>query len=54
MHNGLSICQTKYCKNMFFCIAMPSLLIIQLSSSGVNNIITSKVATKPLLFQNCN
>jgi len=46
MHNGLSICQHKYSIRPCFCIAMPSLLSIQSSSRGLNNIITSEVVTK--------
>jgi len=54
MHNGLSICQTKKCKTTF--LALPCLVYfnIQLSSSGLNNNITTEVATNSLLFQNCN
>jgi len=33
------------------CIAMPGLLNIQSSSTGLNNISTSEVATNPLVFQ---
>ena len=50
MCNGLNICQTKYSKTTFSCIAMHSLLNIQTSSSGLSNIITSEDATNPLLF----
>jgi len=32
----------------------PILLNTQSSTSGQNNIITSKIATSPLLLQNCN
>jgi len=51
MHNGLSICQTKYCNTKF--LAMPSLLNIQSSSSGLY-IVTSEVTKSSLVFQNFN
>jgi len=36
------------------CTDMHSLLNMQSSSTGLNNIITSEVATNALVFQKCN
>jgi len=54
LHNGLSICRTKYCKTTFLALPCPIYLMFKSSSSGLHNIITSEVATNPSVFQNCN
>jgi len=55
MHSGLSVYQNKYSiVRPHFSPTTPILHNIQSSSSGQNNIITSEIATSPLLLQNCN
>ena len=49
MQNGLNVYQKKHCKTTFLSPAAPILHNIQSSSSRQNNIITSDIATNPLL-----
>jgi len=46
MHNGLSICQTKYCETTFLHCHAKSVLNNQSTSCGLSNIIVSKVTKK--------
>jgi len=55
MHNGVDSAFTKTSTvRPHFSPATPILHNIQSSCSGQNNIITSEIATNPLLLQNCN
>jgi len=50
MHDGLSICQTKFCETTFLALPCPVYLIFISSSSGLH-IITSEVSKKHQYFR---
>jgi len=52
--NGLTICQTKYCKITFLALLCLVYLIFNRPVVGRATLLRQKFATNLLLFQNCN